>query len=488
MKDNFISAMVAYSDMKGYVEFKELLKNNFDNLYKLGESEVYRQYMTFLNSPLHIREDNGVLEVNYMNTVIEVVSPEYSKTGKMVIEEINQIQDEEDFYIEMEDELIEENREDEIDSIFEDYFSENFSNLTADKLYFITSNDLLKITSPDLTHQKGPQIMAFQNQNTSELTITFRGTTIKEDWKQNGKMWVGIKEPKYFAKAREFVDELLFDENGDIKDEYKNLKLNVTGHSLGGSMAQYINQYIDDKLNERREHHEKNKDTEIAVKYKNIENEACTFNAANIARLMEMKNISKRRDNANNYRLTADDGTAELLSSIGDREIIEAPFEDLDLISFQSSFNMYEAHFGDEIYNSILIYDFLNSKYKTKGVDKVNELITEYGIQDLLKLLIFISKYKVNSIEELESLSEEEKNEIAGVDRNFNLQDVSALLFEHYIEDKKPTMKRKMINSTVNYISKVTPSILKHIIPSLTSVTKLQTNFKNRQRESTLNT
>jgi hypothetical protein len=484
MKDNFISSMVAYSDMKGYEEFKELLKNNFGNLYKLGESEVYKQYMTFLNSPLHVRENSDVLEINYMNTIVEVVSPDFEKTGKVVIEEINQIQDEEDFYIDMEEEYGEE-----IDSVFEDYFVGNFSNLTADKLYFITENNLLKITSPDLSGKIGPQIMAFQNQDTSELTITFRGTVTKEDWKQNGKMWVGVKEPEYFKQARIFVDEFLFDENGDIKEEYKNLKLNVTGHSLGGSMAQYINQYIDDKLDERRVHHEKNKDTEIAVQYKNIENEACTFNAANIARLMEISNISKRKDNANNYRLTADDGTAELLSAIGDREIIDPPFENLDLVSFQPSFNMYEAHFGDEIYNSVLIYDYLNTKYETEGVEQVNDLIKEYGIKKLLKLLIFMSVHKVTTIEELNDISEEDKAELSDKDVEFTLQDVSAILFDNYIEDKKPTMKRKLIDSTINYISKVSPGILKHIIRGLTVNTKIQSGIKKHKRnKSGMNT
>jgi len=481
MKDNFISSMIAYSDMKGYEEFKELLKNNFGNLYKLGESEVYKQYMTFLHSPLHIRENTNVLEINYMNTIIEVVSPDFAKTGKVVVEEINQIQDEEDFYIEMEEE-----HGNDIDTVFEDYFVGNFSNLTADKLYFITENNLLKITSPDLTDEPGPQILAFQNKKSNELTVTFRGTTTANDWKQNGEMWVGITEPEYFEKARNFIDEFLFEENSDIKEEYKNLKLNITGHSLGGSMAQYINQYINDKLEERRKHHEANKDTEVAVKYKNINNEACTFNAANISRLIEVQTITQRKDNTNNYRLTAEDGTSELLSRIGEHETIESSFNNSDMVSFQASFNMYDAHFGEEIYNSILIYDYLNTKYGKQGVEYVNQLIKEYGVQKLLKLLMFMEAHKVKSIEDLENLSEEDIKELEDENISFNLQDVSSTLFDHHIENKKPTIKRRLMDSTINYISKVTPGILKYMISGLTTTSKIQTTLRDRSRKSSV--
>lgn len=71
-----------------------------------------------------------------------------------------------------------------------------------------------------------------------KIVIVFRGTdkksfdTVKTDYKNDINMAMFNKVPEQVTDALNFYDE--------IKSNFPNKKIDVTGHSLGGSLAQYV--------------------------------------------------------------------------------------------------------------------------------------------------------------------------------------------------------------------------------------------------------
>jgi len=547
MLKSLVSSSIAYTDLSGFEEFKEMFKIDFklkynadadleipsyeeykkeqiDYVIETGKeiktedeykkeyeqvkidypkyieearAEIYTQYLAFVNSPYRETDEPGIFQVDYMDTVV-TMKAEYKKGKSLIPQEIFLVENEEDFYFEMNkrerEELNLSRRSEYIDT--EDIFVNNLTKSQVDMLIFATENKVIKVTSPTETGKPGPQIIAFQNKNSdSDITITFRGTEGGEDWKQNIQMWTASNEPAYFQQAREFVDELLFDKNGEIKAEYKNLNVNFNGHSLGGSLAQYINQYISTKIEKKAKEHIENESSE-AIKYKNIDMTCITFNAATsvIGLMNPQQDYNKIAINktAINYELTSNEGEKEILSYLGSNEPIPLPFENRKITSFRKNFSMYDAHFLDELYNSVLIYDFINelqiirnpelsdikANKKTtesdrtlnqrkrereiarKNVDYLNQKIEEIGMDKFLKSITIMWVNNLKSLDELASLDKEELEELNDDTYIVELEEVMHTLFGEYIKEKKNDIFSQISTDTANKLIKMALRVL----------------------------
>lgn len=93
-----------------------------------------------------------------------------------------------------------------------------------------------KVQLPDYAAQHGFSAQVYENQNSGQLVIAYRGTD------QKIKDWLGpnqeiIQESSGLeGEDPQFVDALEFAER--VRQNFPNQEILVTGHSLGGGLAQ----------------------------------------------------------------------------------------------------------------------------------------------------------------------------------------------------------------------------------------------------------
>lgn len=81
------------------------------------------------------------------------------------------------------------------------------------------------------THPNGFSATAFQDKN-GNIIIAYRGSDGVTDIKSDLEMVNGTKVPEQFEQAQEFYEE--------IRAEYPDAKIILTGHSLGGALSQLV--------------------------------------------------------------------------------------------------------------------------------------------------------------------------------------------------------------------------------------------------------
>ena len=99
------------------------------------------------------------------------------------------------------------------------------------------TNSSFEVIDQIVESANGFSATVFRNINTNEYTMAYRGTELTDpnDFRTNARMVVSSKNNQ-FEEAKRFTDEQI----KAILASDPNAKIIFTGHSLGGSLAQYI--------------------------------------------------------------------------------------------------------------------------------------------------------------------------------------------------------------------------------------------------------
>lgn len=72
--------------------------------------------------------------------------------------------------------------------------------------------------------------MLYENDDTGELVLSYRGTQTGKDWLENGRQGLGMQSDHY-RRAKELGEQI------DLAADMNGQDMSITGHSLGGGMA-----------------------------------------------------------------------------------------------------------------------------------------------------------------------------------------------------------------------------------------------------------
>ena len=105
-------------------------------------------------------------------------------------------------------------------------------------IYSYGENLTLPKNYRNVNHYENPKsgFSASVIKNDNDIIIAYRGSDSRKDWTQSNKQMWFRKMP---AQAWDAVSVYL-----KVKQQYPNAKIYLTGHSLGGSLAQIVGLYL----------------------------------------------------------------------------------------------------------------------------------------------------------------------------------------------------------------------------------------------------
>jgi len=222
------------------------------------------------------------------------------------------------------------------------------TNLQREKYNYLQEVDLKSYKSPNLTKQEngsqsGIQAFCFQNKNDNSLDIIYRGTDRIKDFLVDVKMGLAYDTPKYFDEAVVFAFE-----NIKINNEQK---VHLLGHSLGGSMATYVNHVLGTT----------------------VDSKSTTFNAWNVFSLISETFYSEEKvASSKNFSFQTTTGNKEFLSELND-SMNKSAMTDIPLYNLKEEFGVFNGHKLGEVYPSLIIYDLIDKHLRQSEINKLTD-------------------------------------------------------------------------------------------------------------------
>lgn len=101
-----------------------------------------------------------------------------------------------------------------------------------DKMRELLQRDMTDGQIDNMFAPKGStyRAMLYENTETGELALSYRGTQTGKDWLENGRQGLGLQSDHY-RRAMDLGEQI------DLAAEMNGQDLSITGHSLGGGMA-----------------------------------------------------------------------------------------------------------------------------------------------------------------------------------------------------------------------------------------------------------
>jgi hypothetical protein len=441
-EEKIIASTLAYFNFEKYDEFNEkVLQEVFQSeiIAKMNVRDKYMEYMKFVYSPSYIDKNSGTKIIKYKSRYIEVKENKKEQTLSDRIGSIGDITNTQPADI-----------KDNIKS----------STITQQMYKFITSHKLLEMISPEIHSNNMIQILAFENKKTKKQLVSVRGTSTKfgaNDIYQDLLMGLAVDKPKMFEEAETFIQAYI--------EKYKPKILNITGHSLGGSISEYLNFYIDKLLPDQK--------TSVT-----------TFNSYNISRLLKKLNFNPSayiKKNVKAYSMSDFEGNHEVLTDMSKiNNSVGISSNTIDIYSFQEEFNEIEEHSNVSINISLFVYKYLSQITGEEEITELNKLIKHIGKKKILYILKEINdkklNYLINSKEEFinlndtlikeNSLNNEKEKNIITKEEEVSLGELLEELYsikniekKHSFVDKQ---KEKVIKKCIDFFKKY---IAKKIIP-----------------------
>jgi len=357
-EEKIIASTLAYFNFEKYDEFNEkVLQEVFQSkiLERMNVRDKYMEYMKFVYSPSYVDKKSGKRIIKYKSRYIEINENKNEHTLSDRIGSIGNITNTQSADI-----------KDNIKS----------STITQQMYKFITSHNLLEMISPEIHSNNMIQILAFENKKTKKQLVSIRGTNTKfgaNDIYQDLLMGLAVDKPKMFEEAEVFIQAYI--------EKYNPKILNITGHSLGGSVSEYLNFYIDKLLPGQK--------TSVT-----------TFNSYNISRLLKKLNFNPSsyiKKNVKAYSMSDFEGNHEVLTDMSKiNNSIGISSNTIDIYSFREEFNEIEEHSNVSVNISLFVYKYLSEITGEKEITELNKLIKYVGKKEILYILKEINDKKLN--------------------------------------------------------------------------------------------
>jgi len=447
LKNMYILSDLSYTDMEDYQVFEEIL---LPNIYKkthinLTKIEKIQEYLKYKNSPNKITIENKTQVLMNEKLIITY------KNSRGQIKLDNAI------------DISTKSKEDkDIIAIQYGVKSMKQSLTEYDNLEYLENNKLVNFTSPNVQlgqMETNIQALTFINKNTKEMDIGFRGTETKSDMLTDLKMGIGLIKPKYFDEAEKFVINSYKTSPG-IK------QINYYGHSLGGTMANYVNQVMTQKF--------KKIDPNIIQKSR-------TINAYNVIRTMRNL-LEEIEGDAINYVHTDTYGMSEVLSDLGEAETGSIHINKY-LKTVNEGMGYFEGHTLEEVGYTIKMYEEFFEVIGERNIEQANKIMEEISVP-FLPLLITLKQQGItfDNIEDLDLDKFDEIKELDFKDNLNNLLDVNKINIKKFEKTKKELNDLKKLGIwSVSFTGKIVTKLIKSLIKPIGKANAIRHDLTGRK-------